>query len=267
MLDATGVDRSQLADRLGFPARFGRSRFAITRGDAFEARLRADGARELLAVTGLEGAEVVDLELVIDIAGRRVTLEPDPVLVRAGGRLHVVAIKSFAVVDGQADGEKLAAAGLQAAVHVLALRQLGHDPAHDVLLVCPENFSNRPVANRLDVRRQLRTLERQLSRLPEAGQRRPAEQGGPAEELVTGTPARYAPECLAACELALFCRDEARRQGLTDALGRSIRDSLGGIATIREVLTLASGACPSAEHVEVAELLLAARALRAETGG
>src|SRR5918998_2736987 len=47
-LDGAGVDKPRLAERIGFPARFGQSRFAITRGNAFEARVKADGGVELL---------------------------------------------------------------------------------------------------------------------------------------------------------------------------------------------------------------------------
>ncbi|MDH6110575.1 hypothetical protein P3T36_006171 [Kitasatospora sp. MAP12-15] len=49
LLDAAGVDKTALADRLGQPAPFGRSPFAIARGNAFEARLKADGCAALLA--------------------------------------------------------------------------------------------------------------------------------------------------------------------------------------------------------------------------
>ena len=48
VLDGAGVDKPALAERVGFPARFGQSRFAITRGNAFEAQVKADGGAELL---------------------------------------------------------------------------------------------------------------------------------------------------------------------------------------------------------------------------
>src|SRR5205823_14530638 len=129
-------------------------------------------------------------------------------------------IESFPVIDGQADGGKLAAAVIQSAVYVLALRQLlaecGIGPesvADQVILVCPENFSNRPTAAALDVRKQLTVLRRQLARLQriddlldllpagltfdlEAG---PAGTPGrpPAglADAVRAVPAQYAPEC------------------------------------------------------------------------
>ncbi|MEV6524889.1 hypothetical protein AB0M43_23305 [Longispora sp. NPDC051575] len=264
LLDAAGVDKKALADRLGHPARFGQSRFAITRTLGFEARLKADGYAELLAAVALDGARVVTVELTIDIAGEPAALEPDLVLLRAAGRLHVVQVKSFAVVDGQAPGDKVAAAARQAAVHVLALRRLGHDTSHEVYLVCPENFSNAPVANLVDVRRELGVLERQLARLTRVSDLAEGlPDGATAEEAVERVPARYAPECLAACELAFYCRQEARCAGETDTLGRSVRDAVGGVATVAEVRALAAGGA-SAEHPEIAELLATARTLRAE---
>ena len=50
VLDTAGVDKQQLAKRIGFPARFGQSQFAIIRGNAFEAQVKADGCAELLRV-------------------------------------------------------------------------------------------------------------------------------------------------------------------------------------------------------------------------
>src|SRR3954471_1897833 len=48
VLDSAGVDKPKLAERVGFPAGFGQSRFAITRGNTFEAQVKADGGAELL---------------------------------------------------------------------------------------------------------------------------------------------------------------------------------------------------------------------------
>lgn len=186
VLDGAGVDKPKLAERIGFPARFGQSRFAITRGNAFEAQVKADGgaellrlvaerlgvepderagwtdlgadddlperharSRELLVAAAPTGADqpaaLFDHPLLsLEVAGRRVHLEPDLVAARLAGRFHVVEIKSFPVIDGQADPAKVAAAATQSAVYVLALRELlaagGHDPglvSHEVVLICP----------------------------------------------------------------------------------------------------------------------------------
>jgi hypothetical protein len=322
VLDAAGVDKPRLAERIGFPARFGQSRFALARGTGFEALLKADGCAALLALLrdafaedaaapaladvdytdlGADvddtlarrhartrdllaagvGAALVDHPLLtLDVAGQTVYLEPDLVALQVAGRLHVVEIKSFAIVDGQADGAKVAAAAVQAAVYVLALRRLlaglGR-PAdlvgHEVVLVCPENFSLRPTAVVLDVRKQLAVLRRQLARLASVASLVAALPPGlcfdPAlpPAALTGAlgavDARYAPECLSACELAYFCRHEAA--GRTAALGRPVRDALGGVESVTEALALAAGAAaPDAGQAEAAALLRAAARLRAE---
>jgi hypothetical protein len=340
VLDAAGVDKPRLAEHVGFPARFGQSRFALARGNAFEARLKADGCAELLDLLrdllGLDapevgyadlgpdvadtvrarhartrallsvgappadsdpsaggsadsgGAALIDHPLLtLEVAGQRVFLEPDLVAVQAAGRLHVVEIKSFAIVDGQADSAKASAAAVQAAVYVLALRQLlaetGREPglvSHEVVLVCPENFSLRPTAVLIDVRRQLGTLRRQLARLATVDDvlaglpadltfdlaldaDRPTRPAAELMDALGRIDARYAPECRSACELSYFCRHEAA--GRTAALGRPVRDALGGVDTVADALALAAGA-PAADpdQQEAAALLRIAARLRAE---
>ncbi|WP_091555739.1 hypothetical protein [Micromonospora pattaloongensis] len=334
VLDSAGVDKQRIAAHVGFPAQSGQSRFAIARGNVFEAQVKADGAAELLrllrerlglpipevsyddldtpdAPDGPDGPEarharsrelltgaagradaaglLFDHPLLrLDVAGQPVYLEPDLIALQVEGRFHVVEIKSFAVIDDQADPAKVSAAATQAAVYVLALRQLlteaGHDPelvSHNVVLVCPRDFSNRPTAALLDVRKQLGTLRRQLSRMaridalldqvPEAlsFDLAPDTAGAPTRtpaELaaaLAAVEARYAPECLSACELAYFCRHEAA--GATAALGKSVREELGGIESVEVVLALAAGdRTPTEEQAEAAALLRTAARLRAE---
>ena len=50
IMDAAGVDKQRLAAYAGFPAPFGQSRFALGRGNAFEAQVKADGGAELLTL-------------------------------------------------------------------------------------------------------------------------------------------------------------------------------------------------------------------------
>ncbi|MEU0933209.1 hypothetical protein [Embleya sp. NPDC005971] len=332
VLDAAGIEKTVLADRLGFPARYGgRSPFAIGRGNVFEARVKADGGtelRRLLAETlgaHPDAGALIDVDhesagrpsreervartrdalaraargepdacaildhplLPLDVAGRRAYLEPDAMACRVAGRLYVVEIKSFAIIDGSADPGKLASATRQAAVYVHALRrlaaELGLDPdvvATDIVLVCAQDFSNRPVAVVLDVRRELATTRRRLERLSGV-----EELLGELPETLTfdvdgelvgaavaRVPAAYVPDCLSACELALFCRDEARGcapgGGSVGTLGTSVRGALGGIEDIADALALADGrraARPGEE--DVARLLRRAQALRAEVLG
>ena len=308
LLDAAGVDKGAIARHLGRPAPFGQSQFAIVRGNAFEARLRADRCAELLRLVtehlgagapppeeitlpGLDApgpagraertrqalAEATKAEqwalldhpmLCLAVAGSPAYLEPDAVLVAPDGRWTVVEVKSFPILDGSADPEKVGAAARQAAVYVLALRVLADElgvgrPEHTVLLVCPRDFSNLPTGAAVDVRRQLAVTERQLARLTRIEQiaaelpegttfdLRPADDGTPTrpvDELaaaVDAVPARYAPDCLSVCELAFHCRARAREHGAVEALGRGVRGELGGLRTVDEVLDTAGGKGPA----------------------
>jgi hypothetical protein len=308
VLDAAGVDKVRLAERIGFPGAFGQSRFALARGNAFEAMLKADDCALLRSTLGAyvggyedlgvdeddtltarnartravlaSGAEgLLDHPLLtLEVAGQTVFLEPDLIAYQSGTQLQVVEIKSFAIIDGQADGSAVSAAAVQAAVYVLALRQLLGDErvSHEVVLVCPENFSMQPVAVVLDVRKQLSTLRRQLSRLASVSSliaALPAEVSfdvaQPVPDLLSSLDtlaARYAPECLSTCEMSVYCRHEAT--GRTEVLGRPVREALGGVETVDEVLALASGERePQPEQVEAAALLRAALQLRDEALG
>jgi len=333
ILDAAGADKQRLAAYAGFPAPFGQSRFALARGNAFEAQVKAEGAAQLLtllrthlnlpipeahyddlgevggnasldlrhartrtllaraAASQDEAGTMFDHPLLrLEVGGRHAFLEPDLVAFRLHGRFHVIEIKSFAVIDGQADGDKVAAAAIQSAVYVLALRDAlaeQHIPpeavSHETILVCPENFSNRPVAVSLDVRKQLTVLRRQLSRMARIAdlldllppdltfdldpdrdgvpRRRPAELAAAIRQVE----ARYAPECLSTCEMCFFCRDEAR--GCTAALGRDAREELGGVEHVQTVLRLAGRIdrpAPGTDLAEAAALLRQAARLRAE---
>ena len=348
MLDAAGVDKRKLAERIGFPARYGQSPFAITRGLAFEKQVKAERCAAILELLRAEPLgfsvpehEYVDLGvepdagsagaavtvdratryqrtrdlfarvvagealladhplLRLDVGGRTAYVEPDVVALSARpagasagspARLYVAEVKSFSVIDGQADPAKVGAAATQAAVYVLALRrlftELGEDPgivADDVILICPKDFANQPSAHVLDVRRQIAAVERQLARLPRIGALiadldpaadfdlavdPPAAQGEPGREhrsaaelakSLTMIEARYAPECVTNCEMAFHCRAESRASGAADALGRSVRDALGGIESIEDALAIADGGSGAgAEQPEAARLLRAA---------
>ncbi|MEU2713411.1 hypothetical protein [Streptomyces sp. NPDC007205] len=164
VLDGAGVDKARLASALGAPSAFGQSQFALTRGNAFEAKVKADGGAELLRLTHArldpgatapEGAAVPDLTahgpegrtartalalreatraggwtlldhpmLALDVAGSLAFLEPDAVVVHPDGSWSVVEIKSFPLLDGSADPAKVGAAARQAAVYVLALEEV-----------------------------------------------------------------------------------------------------------------------------------------------
>ncbi|MGW2742065.1 hypothetical protein [Streptomyces sp. NPDC001450] len=360
ILDGAGVDKAALAGALGAPSGFGQSQFALTRGNAFEARVKADGGAELLRLVharldpGAEqpaGAAVPDLSahgpegrtartalalreavaaggwtlldhpmLALDVAGSLAFLEPDAVVVHPDGSWTVVEIKSFPMLDGSADPAKVGAAARQAAVYVLALEEvaarLGAEPEghagaegastqrpeglstvasstpaeapprrgaqegapaprvrHQVLLVCPKDFSNLATASAVDVRKQRAVTARQLARLTRVEEIADALPEGvcfapdrPAEELtaaVEAVPAAYAPECLSACELAFHCRERSRAADAVTRLGRPLRAELGGLTTVEDVLAAARGERGDPDDPTVAALRRAAT-LRAE---
>lgn len=307
-----------LATALGSPAAFGQSQFAFVRGNAFEAKVKADGGTELLRLlverfgggTDAPAAAVVpDLTaagpegraartalalreataaggwalldhpmLALEVAGSPAYLEPDAVVVHPDGTWTVVEIKSFPMVDGSADPSKVGAAARQSAVYVLALERIaavteGARVGHRVLLVCPKDFSNLPTASVVDVRKQRAVTDRQLTRLtrvediaaalPEGTTFDPGCSPEVLGTAVEAVPAAYAPECLAACELAFHCRAKSRAEGAVESLGRSVRGELGGLTTVAGVLAAAAGKEGDPADPTVAALRRAA-ALRAE---
>lgn len=303
------------------------------RGNAFEARVKADGGTELmrllhermgagspapvpgevrvpdLSAAGPEGRAartalalreatgaaagagagawtlLVHPLLALEVAGSPAYLEPDAVVVHPDGRWTVVEIKSFPMIDSSADASKVGAAARQAAVYVLALERVadrvtGARVDHSVLLVCPRDFSNLPTASVVDVRKQRSVTRRQLTRLtriediaatlPE-GTSFDLERCSPAEltAAVDSVTAAYAPECLAACELAFHCRGRARSAGAVEALGRGVRGELGALTTVGAVLAAARGETVpgTADDDPTVVALRRAAALRAEALG
>ncbi|WP_152627149.1 hypothetical protein [Streptacidiphilus melanogenes] len=113
------------------------------------------------------------------------------------------------------------------------------------LLVCPRDFSNVAVAAPLDLRKQLAVTRRQLARmtrietllaaLPETVRL------DEAPEAVDTLAHAYAPECLAACELAFHCRTQARAAGAVEVLGRGVRGELGSLTTVEAALEATAG--------------------------
>ncbi len=217
--------------------------------------------------------------LALEVAGSPAYLEPDAVVVHPDGRWTVVEIKSFPMIDAAADPSKVGAAARQSAVYVLALERVaalveGAAVDHSVLLVCPKDFSNLPTASVIDVRKQLSVTRRQLTRLARIEEIADAlppgttfdldgQSGAALATAVEAVPAVYAPECLAACELAFHCRRRARQQDAVAALGRSLRGELGSLTTIGEVLSAARGESGDPVDPTVAAVRRAA-ALRAE---
>jgi hypothetical protein len=218
--------------------------------------------------------------IVFDLAGTPVYLEPDALALRVGQQLQLVEIKSYAIIDGQADPAKVSTTGGQSAVYLLALRaslaRLGFDPdllRWSVILVAPKNFGRAPVAHEIPLRKKAMALQRVLGNVP--GTDRvlsglPAEftldvksREGPEQEraalaaAVQMLPMRFVPECLSTCDLARCCRAQAVGEDSPARLGRAARDAVTGVETLEDVLRLASqGPKPAEAHLaDVAEAL------------
>ncbi|MFK0292408.1 hypothetical protein ACIQU6_18280 [Streptomyces sp. NPDC090442] len=270
---------------------------AVARPDLSASGPEGRAARTALALretTAAGGWALLDHPLLaMEVAGSPAYLEPDAVVVHPDGTWTVVEIKSFPMIDGAADAAKVGAAARQSAVYVLALEAVAERvAAHTgrparvrdrVLLVCPKDFSNLPTAAPVDVRKQLATTRRQLARLTRVEEIAAAPPEGttfdlgladdgrtatrPAPELteaVEAVSAAYAPECLAACELAFHCRKRSRQDGSVESLGRGARGELGGLRTIEEALAAAAGAPGPDPDDPAVRALRTAAALRAE---
>lgn len=226
-----------------------------------------------------------------DVAGAPVYLEPDALAFRIGKKLELVEIKSYPIIDEQADPAKLAATAGQAAVYVLALRatfaRLGLDPetiTPSVILVAPRNFGRKPTAHRVPLKKRIMALERLLGavlkadallgtlKLPQsftldvdsADTKPDAGSQDALARAVKRLPMLYAPECLAACDMAKFCRNQAIVEDIPARLGRSARDGLAGVSALGDALRLATKGPSAGEKrlADVAETLrVAAQAL------
>ncbi|MFJ8546115.1 hypothetical protein ACIRFH_29730 [Streptomyces sp. NPDC093586] len=328
VLDAAGVDKAVLAQRMGYEPRFGQSPFAIARERAFEALVKWGGYAELIRLlreqlgVPVEEAAVTDLNevggdnsltlraketrsllerlasgsderlildrplLTLDVAGQTAYLEPQALTHRVGGRFYVVEIRSFPAIDGQADPTAVAQTAKQAAVSVLALHrtfgQLGLDPAqiaHEFLLICPKDFSNRPYGRLVDLRQELDALRFQLDRLRRADDLAQAlppsatldTDCGEAElnDSVGALDASYTPDCLSFCEMARYCRDEATACASPTRLGGTVRNTLPGIDSTRTALAYLKGvhAPGPAEAAAIIQLRAAERLRRLRRGG
>ena len=250
-------------------------------------RARAEATRaaiEAMAAGDPEAPNLIDGGAIRwDYGGATARLETDGIAWRLGGRIHVVEVKSFPIVDGRGDPEKVGGAAWQASVYVAAIADLlaaaGLDTtlvSTDVLLVCPRNTSLVPTMVRVDVARQVRALRRLLAGrvgigdvLGRLGPDVTLDTTGLDDaaaarhlaDVVDRLGTNYLRSCLANCPLAYFCRDCAREAGDPGSLGSDVRASLAGVASLPRVVALAEGAPPNPSEAEAADVLARARRL------
>lgn len=227
---------------------------------------RTDEALARIARGDLDAPHIVDHPVLrFDLAGVTVNLEPDALAYRVGDKLELVEIKSYPIIDGQADPAKLSATAGQAAVYHMALRatlaRLGFDPElleWSVILVAPRNFGRTPVAHRIPLKKKSMALARVLRAVPRTGDVLKGlphdltfdiDPTGDLEDdamrsaltaAVSSVSAFYVPECVQNCDMAKFCRSEAWGNDDPARLGREARDNLAGVHSLADSLRLAT---------------------------
>ncbi len=226
----------------------------------------------------------------LDFGGEIAYLEQDVLAFTVKGRIYVVEIKSYPMIDGRADPTKASASVRQTAVYVLSLQELavsiGASPRlvdTNVMIVLPENLSFRATATVVDTEMQVRRLRRQLAEVPHAATilaGLPSETALPplpdmqnkeesaqardtaCEALAQITP-RFSEGCVP-CPLFRFCRQEAENQQTVSRLGTAVAGACGSITTIRAALDFATGRRLPANAGESAAAELLSRAAAAE---
>jgi hypothetical protein len=263
-----------------------RSRFPLDPTDPYRTfRMRAAETRTLIGAFLARDPAAPNLidgaVLTVSLGGQVGFLEADAVALRFDGPIRIGEIKSFPVVDGRADPDKVGAAADQAAVYVLALQdlvaELGGDPEVDVstevLLIAAKNTGMKPVLHRIQVARRIAHHRRELAGAPDLAElvaALPVEVSFPTADsldpatdlagLAEATGTHYMPDCLSFCGAARWCRQRARDAGDPARLGTGAVRSLPGVRTLGRVVELAAGAPPTAEEAPTAvQLTRAAR--------
>ncbi|MEJ3741835.1 hypothetical protein WEI85_00835 [Actinomycetes bacterium KLBMP 9797] len=230
--------------------------------------------------------------LVLPLGDMPAYLEPDLLAYAATGTLAPIEIKSFPCIDGIADPAKTAEAARQTAVYLIALRRLiaglgqpGTRIATRGLLVMTRNFTLEAFGSMLDLRPQVRRLERVLTNFPHvtqlaatiptavslpampdkhAGQEQRKAASAQAREAVGALPMRFGDGC-ASCPLLDFCRGQAQREDSVAQLGTEAANACGDVATVSHALALAAGTrtpTNAAERAVAEELRRAAIAVQ-----
>ena len=297
MVKAEGYRRllEMLRDALGFDIRSVRvanlkERFRLDPKDPYRSlRARADATAELIEAHLARNPDAPNLIdgaiLTVELGGQVGYVETDSIALRFDGPIRVGEIKSFPIVDGRADPEKVGAAADQSAVYVLAMQdlvdRLGGDAERDVsteiLLIGAKNMGMIPVLYRHDVGRRIAHHRRQLAGAPDLEAlvaRVPPSMTFPGPEtpnradviadIANATGTHYQPRCLSFCGMARWCRNRAREADEPGRLGPAVVRLIPGVGSLVRAGELAAGA-PSRnnEAPAAAALMRAARLIRA----
>jgi hypothetical protein len=214
------------------------------------------------------------------ISGISAYFEADALAARFGGPIHGGEIKSFPVVDGQVDPEKLAAALDQVALYILLSRllilDLGGDPdvmSSLAMLITPTNVGLKPTLSTKNVGNRINRIERVLAAVPDvdsiAGSvpgtfnfgtvanqiAEPSRRIDALHDIADRVGTAYTPTCLSTCGNAFFCRERAFRAGAICLTGPKAVRLLPGVHSLDRAADLSNGAPPAAGEAPVAAQL------------
>lgn len=173
--------RTLLEERLAFPtvATMKNLRELHEKSSAGMAT-RAEETRQIVEahVRGLASApNLIDGGvLTAEILGQRWYFEADALAARTGDQLRVGEMKSFPVVDGRTEPDKLGSALDQAATYILLLEAIveacGGDPSslvsREAMIITPKNLALNPVLSLQSVRSRVERSRRLLASAPRA---------------------------------------------------------------------------------------------------
>jgi hypothetical protein len=254
--------------------------------------LRADETRHLIGriLRGERDApNLIDgAVLTATIGGARAYFEADALAARFDGPIYAGEVKSFPVVDGRPEPDKLGPALDQVAVYILltqgVVASLGGDPDQAVstnaMLIAPRNVSLTPTLEVQDVAARVRRVDMLLRRplpvvemagaLPTGAfgdiadvASAPALRLDHLDSLVDTVGHRYTSGCLSTCGLARYCRARSVASGAPVIGGEQLVRLLPGVGSLPRAAELAAGAPPTPAEAPVAAQLARAQRLYA----
>jgi hypothetical protein len=237
--------------------------------DELRARKTRHAIKRLLGGSTDDGVELIRSPLLRLTVGNRVAwLEPDVVALASAGKIHVLEIRSFPLIDGSADTGLTSQTIMQAAVHVKTLRQLAVELGFDeeqisdqVMIILPDNLSLAPTAKVVSATVALQRLERALQAEadtldtmemlqdieplpalpPKNADRAVREAAGlAARTAVRQLPFRFRDGCVS-CPMFKVCRSDADSADLAVRLGSNVSGAVGSITTVDRAWALITG--------------------------
>lgn len=294
-----------LRDRMGFDVQDARvenlrQRFPRNRQGL---EMRADETKRLVSeilAGGKRAPNLIDgAVLTADVAGNRAYFEADALAAQFNGPIHAGEVKSFPIVDGRPEPDKLGAALDQAAVYIHLTRQLVDGLGGDsdavvstrAMLIAPRNVGLTPTLETQDVNVRMRRVARLLARPAPLTEMANGLAGGVFGEIadrsvearrrikvldkvVDQVGTKYTTSCLSTCGAARYCRARRVASGSPEIGGAQLIRLLPGISDLTRAAALTDGAAPTTVEAPAAsQLALAGRlyaakapAERAEAG-